>query len=63
MDRVSLDGAVDTCSGQEASVNPEEILRLNEREMCPPRLGLYVGLGDGVTRIYQSRYGAVSGEG
>lgn len=44
-------------------MNPEEILRLNEREMCPPRLGLYVGLGDGVTRIYQSRYGAVSGEG
>lgn len=28
-------------------MNPEEMLRLKEREMCPPRLGLYVGLGDG----------------
>lgn len=63
MDKVSLDGAVDTCPGQGASGNCEGTLGLTEREVCPPSFGLYVGLGEGATRLYQNRYGVVSHEG
>lgn len=63
MDKVSLDGAVDTCPGQGASGNREGTLGLTEREVCPPSFGLYVGLGEGATRLYQNRYGVVSHEG
>lgn len=41
----------------------EGMVGLNEREMCPLRFGLYVGLGEGATGIYRNRHGVLSGEG